>query len=183
MCVNVVPLSSVPSRPLRPAEIDKLKEADRVSTILYDDEHPTIVGPDPFVYNCILITDRQISAIVFDDEKEQWFQVGRQEFSQSADLDRIYSAVQQYRNNDSIFSRSPKTVKEAMFIERREAGNLDIDASEGDSFDCPICEQSHVIKRENNSTGSTSSAIDLSHYYVECSATRNNHLIVQYSLE
>lgn len=169
------PLSSFPSRPFDSQELDDLADTDRMVAVLDDQRTTRVGGPQEFVFNCVFVTDEHVSAAVFDEDDETWYRVYREPRSE-AELAAAYDAVREARDSDGLFSRAPLTVREAAF--ENERGAEDTDYAPGEEFDCPVCDDTHTVERDDPARTADVPGLDSTPLSVECPEARNGRLIV-----
>lgn len=173
------PLSSFPSRPLTlEQDIDQLKESGRFEALLSDDQMTEIVEPFLYVYNCILITEETVSAVVYSEDDEAWYRI-YSEARPHAVLTDAYDAVRDFRDEETLFDRHSLTIAEAVFTEDRPSNEETSDYEEGDSFACPVCGDMHVVKFDEDEL-MKDHPTDTSSLYVECPEASNNELTIEY---
>jgi len=71
------------------------------------------------------------------------------------------------------------TIEEAVFTEDRPRQEETSDYEEDDSFDCPVCEDTHTVKFEEDEL-LKDHPTDISSLYVECPEASNNKLTMEY---
>jgi len=176
-----VPLPSFPSRPFELDEIDELEENDRFVSILYDSEMVEIDGPYAFAYNLVLITKNKVSSAVYIDEEETWYRVYGEPRTDAV-LEAAYDAIREVRDEESLFSRAPLTLEEAVFMADvfSHEDDAEPEYEEGDEFECPVCEQVHIVKFHEDEYEAEIEDIDASYLYVDCTKAHNDQLIIRF---
>lgn len=173
-------LSSLPSRPLDLDETDDLEDNDRIETVLYDDETVETTDQYSFVYNCVLVLDASVTGAVFIEDEETWYRVYH-ESRPDATLEAAYDAIREVRDEESLFSRAPLTVEEAVFAADRPTGEETIGYAEGEAFPCPVCGETHTVEFHDEEEYAVEiDDLDTSYLYVECPAARRDQLIIEF---
>ncbi len=175
-----VELTSLPERPLDLDEIEDLEENDRIATVLYDEGTIEATDEYAFVYNCVLVLAGRLAGAIYDEADETWYRVYHEPRS-DAELTAAYDAIRDARGDDSLFSRAPHTLEEAVFKADRPGGEETCDYDPGDSFDCPVCGETHTVQfQEEDEYAREVESIDTSHLIVECPAARREQLILEF---
>lgn len=173
------PVSSLPSRPLEiDQELTQLKDSGRFHAIIHAEKTAKLEEPFLYVYDLILITEKTVSAVVYIEDEETWYRVFKKNRS-STELTDAYDAVREIRDEQTLYNRHALTIEEAVFMEDRPSQEQTSDYEEGDSFDCPVCDEIHTVKFEEDEL-MKDHPTDVSTLYVECPEARNNELIVEY---
>jgi len=173
-------LTSLPERPLDLDEVDDLEATDRIATVLYDENTIETSDEYAFVYNCVLVMEERLAGVIYDEGEEAWYRV-YSESRPAADLTAAYDALRDERDDDSLFERAPLSVAEAVFSADRPGGEETSAYDPGDTFDCPICGDSHTVKfQDEYEYAQDIDGIDTSHLFVECSETRRTELILEF---
>lgn len=173
------PVSSLPSRPLAmEQDLDQLKESGQFDAIIHDEEMTEVVEPFVYVYNLIFITEESVSAVVYIEDEETWYRVFKENRS-DAKLTDAYDAVREVRDEETLFDRHSLTIEEAVFMENRPSQEETSGYEEGDSFECPVCGETHIVKFEEDEL-MKDHPTDVSHLYVECLEASNDELIIEY---
>jgi hypothetical protein len=173
------PLSSLPSRPLDLDEIEDLEDNDRIVTIQYDDETVETADRGTFAYNCVLVLSGSLTGAVYEEDEETWYRVYH-EPRPDAEMEAAYDAVREARGDDSLFSRAPLTVDETVFKTDRPAGEDTSGYVAGDDFPCPVCDETHTVRFQDEEYGAGIDGLDTSYLYVACPAARQDQLIVEF---
>lgn len=173
-------LTALPERPLDLDEIDDLEASDRILTILYDEGTIETTSEYAFVYNCVLVLEDRLAGAIYDETEEAWYRVYSESRS-GADLAAAYDAVRNARGDDSLFSRAPLTVEEAVFRVDRPSGEETCAHDSGDTFECPVCGGSHTVRfQPEEEYARDVDGIDTSHLVVDCPDARRNQLILEF---
>ncbi len=173
-------LTSLPGRPLDLDEIDRLEDADRFATVLYDEG--TIEATDDYVlvYNCVLVLADRLAGAIYDEAEETWYRVYSESRS-DAELTAAYDAVREVRGDESLFSRAPVTVEEAVFRVDRPSGEETCGYDPGDTFACPVCGEGHTVGfQPEKDYARDIDSTDTSHLFVECPDARRGELILEF---
>ncbi len=134
--------------------------------------------PFLYVYDLIFITEENLSAVVYFEDDEIWYRVFKEDRA-NTELTDAYDAVRTVRNEETLYDRHPLTIEEAVFLEDRPSKQETSDYEEGDSFECPVCGDTHIVKFEEDEL-MKDHLTDVSTLYVECSEARNNELTIEY---
>ena len=173
------PVSSLPSGPLAMEhELAQLEESGRFEAIIHDDGMTEVIEPFVYVYNLIFITEESVSAVVYIEDDETWYRIFKEDRPDTR-LTDAYDAVRELRDEETLYDRHPLTIEEAVFIEDRPTQEEVSGYEEGDSFDCPVCGGTHIVKFEEDEL-MKEHPTDVSHLYVECPEARNNELIIEF---
>jgi hypothetical protein len=173
-------LATLPDRPLDLDEIDHLEEADRFATILYDEGTIETTGDYALVYNCVLVLAERLAGAIYDEAGENWYRV-YSESRPEAELTAAYDAIRDVRGDDSLFSRAPVTVEEAVFRVDRPSGDETCVHDPGDTFECPVCGQGHTVRfQPEDDYALEVDSVDTSHLAVECPESRRGQLILEF---
>jgi hypothetical protein len=173
------PVSSLPSRPLEvEQELTQLEESERFEAIIHAEGTMELDEPFLYVYDLILITEESVSAVVYIEDNETWYRVFKQGRS-DAELTDAYDAVREIRDEESLFDRHSLTIEEAVFTQDTPSKEETSDYEEGDSFDCPVCSNTHTINFEEDEM-MKDHPTDVSTLYVECPQASNDELIIEY---
>jgi hypothetical protein len=173
------PVSNLPSRPLEmEQELAQLEDSGQFEAIIHDDGMTEVVEPFVYVYNLVFITEESISAVIYIEDDETWYRVFKDD-RLDAELTDAYDAVREIRDDETLYDRHSVTIEEAVFMEDRPSQEETSDYEEGDSFDCPVCGDTHVVKFEEDEL-MKDHPTDVSSLYVECPAARNNELTIEY---
>jgi predicted RNA-binding Zn-ribbon protein involved in translation (DUF1610 family) len=173
------PVSSLPSRPLAmEKELTQLEESERFEAIIHDEGMTEVVEPFVYVYNLVFITQKSVSAVVYIEDEETWYRVFKEDRS-DAELTDAYDAVREIRDEATLYDRHSLTIEEAVFMEDRPSQEETSGYEEGDSFDCPVCGNIHIVKFEEEEM-MKDHPTDVSQLYVNCPEARNDELILEY---
>jgi len=172
-------VDSLPSRPLELDEVDDLAESEGIETILYDDRTVESTGQTAFAYNVVLVLGGSVTGAVYVEDDEQWYRVSHEPRS-DATLDAAYEAVREARTDETLFSRSPLTLAEAIFHENRAIGEETSGYVAGDEFDCPVCGETHTVDFGQEEHAADLAGVDASYLYVECPEARRSQLVVEF---
>jgi len=173
------PVSSLPSQPLEMEnQLAQLSDSGRFEAIIHDDGMTEVVEPFVYVYNLVFITDKSVSAVVYIEDDETWYRVFKENRS-NAVLTDAYDAVREVRDFETLYDRHPVTVEEAVFAENRPTKEETSGYDEGDSFDCPVCGSTHIVKFDEDEL-MRDHPTDTSSLYVECPDTRNDKLTIEF---
>ena len=173
------PVTALPTHPLEmEQQLTQLEESGRFDAIIYAEG--TVEVDDPFVYVCdlILITEETVSAVVYIEDDGTWYQVLKEDRS-SAELTDAYHAVRDGRDEETLYDRHALTIEEAVFREDTPTMEETSGYEEGDSFECPVCGDTHTVKFEEDEL-MKDHPTDVSHLYVECPEARNEELIIEF---
>jgi uncharacterized Fe-S cluster-containing protein len=172
-------VSSLPSRPLEmEQELAQLEDSGRFEAIVHSEK--TIEVEEPFVYVCdlVFITEESVSAVVYIGDDETWYRVFKK-YRSDAELTDAYDAVREVRDEDSLFDRHSLTIEEAVFTENTPSKEEISGYEAGDSFECPVCGDTHTVKFEEDEL-MKDHPTDVSSLYVECPEARNDELTIEY---
>lgn len=173
-------LTSLPERPLDLDEVDRLEEADRFATILYDEGTIETAGDYALVYNCVLVLAERLAGAIYDETDESWYGVYSESRS-DAELTTAYDAIRDVRGDESLFSRAPVTIEEAVFRVDRPSGEETCAYDPGDTFECPVCGEGHTVNFQPEKDYALEvDSIDTSHLAVECPDARRDQLILEF---
>lgn len=173
------PLSGLPSRPLEiDEEVPQLKENNRIEAAFNDDTMIEDEGMYAYAHNLILITENIVSAVVYIEDDEAWYRVYGED-RPDAVLTDAYDAVRDFRDAEWLFDRHALTVEEAVFEADRPSQEQTSGYEEGDSFDCPVCGQTHTVQFHEDEY-MKDHPTDTSYLYVECPKASNDRLTIEY---
>jgi alkanesulfonate monooxygenase SsuD/methylene tetrahydromethanopterin reductase-like flavin-dependent oxidoreductase (luciferase family) len=129
-------VDSLPSRPLELEEVKDLADNEGIETVLSDDGTIEVTDTQSFAYNVVLVLTGSVTGAVYIEEDEQWYRVYH-ESRPDATLDAAYDTIREVRGEETLFSRSPLTVPEAVFRADRPTGEDTSGYVAGDDFDSP----------------------------------------------
>lgn len=173
------PVSSLPAQPLElEHELSHLEDSGRFEAVIHAEGTAEVDEPFVYVSDLVLITEESVSAVVYIEDDKTWYRVFNEDRS-SAELTDAYDAVCEVREEETLFDRHPLTIEEAVFMESRPSQEETSDYEEDDSFDCPVCGDTHTVKFEEDEL-MKDHPTDISTLYVECSEARNNELTIEY---
>ena len=173
-------LASLPGRPLDLDEIDQLEATDRFATVLYDERTIETTGEYAPVYNFVLVLAERLAGAIYDETEEVWYSVYSESRS-DAELTAAYDAVRNARGDDTLFSRAPLTIEEAVFRVDRPSGEETCAYDPGDTFECPVCGEGHTVRfQPEKDYARDVDSIDTSHLAVECPEARREELILEF---
>jgi len=173
------PVSSLPSRPIKlEEELAQLEESERFEAIIHAEGTMELDEPFLYVYDLVFITKESVSAVSHIEDDETWYRIFKQDRS-NAELTDAYDAVREIRDVNSLFDRHPLTIEEAVFTEDTPSKEETSGYEEGDSFECPVCGDTHTVKLEEDKQMKEHST-DVSFLYVECPEVRNDKLTIEY---
>jgi hypothetical protein len=174
-------MSSLPSRQLKVEEIDDLSETDRFDAAFSDDKMKDVWGYERVAVanNVVLITEDHVSAAVFIEEDETWYRVYSEPRSEAV-LTDAYEAVREVRDHDDLFDRHALTIEEAVFRNDRPGGEETSGYSEGEMFECPVCDGEHRVKFHEDEHAAEFDDFDSSYLYVECPDTRGEKFRIEH---
>jgi hypothetical protein len=173
-------LSSFPPRPLSMVEIEALEERDRIQSIIedgftFEDEE---AGLQVSVHSCVIVTSKRVNAAVYVEDDEAWYRVYTVKRPR-VDLTEAYEAARTFRGEDTLFASAPLSTREAIHrteVEKKRFAG-DSDYAEGDTFDFPLCDETHKVSRRVDET-ETEDQFPEDHLYVECSDAESGTLPV-----
>jgi DNA repair exonuclease SbcCD ATPase subunit len=125
----------------------------------------------------VIITET-ISAAVYIEDEETWYRIYN-EPRKEAVLTDAYDTIREIRDEDSLFDRYALSVSEAIFNANRPSGEESSGYEEGDTFDCPVCGQTHTVQFHENELMENHET-DSSELYVECSDASGDKLHVEF---
>jgi hypothetical protein len=173
------PISSLPAHPLEIEQgLTQLEESGRFDAIIHAEETVEVDEPFVYVYDLILITEETVSAVVYIEGEQTWYRIFKEDRS-SAELTDAYDAVRDIRDEETLYDRHPLTIEEAVFREDTPSKEKTSGYKEGDSFECPVCSDTHTVKFEEDEL-MKDHPTDVSQLYVECPGARNNELIIEF---
>jgi hypothetical protein len=173
------PVSPLPSHPIEmEQELSQLEDSGRFEAIIHAEDTVEVKEPLVYVYDLIFITEESVSAVVYIEDEETWYRVFKQDRS-NTELTDAYDAVRDIRDEETIYDRHPLTIEEAVFREDTPSKQETSGYEEGDSFECPVCSETHKVKIEEEEM-MKDHPTDVSHLYVDCSEARNNELIIEF---
>jgi predicted RNA-binding Zn-ribbon protein involved in translation (DUF1610 family) len=173
------PVSSLPSRPLEMEQaLAQLEDSGRFEAIIHSEKTIEVEEPFVYVYDLVFITEGSVSAVVYIEDDETWYRVFKEDRS-DAELTDAYDAVREIRDEESLFDRHSLTIEEAVFTEDTPSKEETSGYEKGDSFECPVCGDTHTVKFEEDELMKDHST-DVSQLYVECPEARNDELIIEF---
>jgi len=173
------PVSSLPNKPLEmEQELSQLEDSGRFEAIIHGEGTIEVDEPFVYVYDLIFITEESVSAVVYIEDDETWYQVFKEDRA-IAELTDAYDAVRDIRDEETLYDRHPLTIEEAVFREDTPSKEGTSGYEEGDSFECPVCGETHTVKFEEDEL-MKDHPTDVSQLYVECSEARNDELIIEF---
>jgi hypothetical protein len=159
-------------------ELDQLADSGRFDAIVHCEKTIEVEEPFVYVYDIVFITEDSVSAVVYLEDDETWYRVFKEDRS-DAELTDAYDAVREIRDEESLFDRHPPTIEEAVLVEDRPTQEETSGYEEGDSFECPVCGDTHLVKFEEDEM-MKDHPTDVSQLYVECPEARNDELIIEF---
>jgi hypothetical protein len=173
------PVSSLPSKPLEmEQELAQLEDSGQFEAIVHCEKTMEVEEPFVYVYDLAFITEESVSAVVYIEDDETWYRIFKQDRS-DAELTDAYDAIREIRDEESLFDRHSLTIEEAVLVADRPTQEETSGYEEGDSFECPVCGDTHTVKFEEEEI-MKDHPTDVSQLYVECSEARNDELIIEF---
>lgn len=175
-------LSSFPPRPLSLTEIDALEERGRIQSIVADDitieDYSNRAMSATSVSSCVLITADTVTAAVYVDSDEAWYRVYHAT-RPGVDVTETYETVRSFRGEETLFASAPLSPREAVHRMKTEDKKRVADSpdyTEGDVFDCPVCDAAHPVYRREDDSETQFPEED--RFYVNCPEAESGTLSV-----
>jgi hypothetical protein len=148
-------LSSFPSRPLSLTEINALEDRESIQSIVADDiTAEDSLGPELSsisVSSCVIVRAETVVAAVFVDSEKAWYRA-YSAARPGVELAEAYEIIRSFRGEETLFASAPLSSREAVHranLEQKKMAN-NADYVKGDTFECPVCSETHTVRRRND---------------------------------